>query len=1112
MVELDDTVHRMESEDHGSNGITPRGLADRLVDQQLWWRVCVEAVATRSDRLLEWYEGKDRATFGALAGRGEAAVQAARVLAGVGAALIGLPPDDRSAPLARALTHWSAANPLPRMPVTPSAQRMLSRCSHPGLRDVLSMIDRSAGDHTRAFLALQAAMLAGLPVTERCVRQVRVLFDHRGEEPMGKTGTLRVSVLPGGPSGLYPDPRTMTFFQADRGFVDALTAAWTYATRGRADPPCVLWSVTSVEGERQWRIEGDSLGAAFAVALCESLRGWSRVHVVRSRSAITGTVGADGSVGAVGGLDRKLEAAHRNNWRVVAPLPNRDACRTKPDGLKMSFVGNISQARRKAKRWLATRIMAGAGALLLVAGGAVVEQKLDRLGTESTAAREEQKREQRKNIATEMLMAAESLRESQPMTALKLAIAAVAVNDGPTTKASLLTALTVREDSTVLDDEGGVETVALGNDVAVAGGPSGVRLWNVRDRARPKVLASSKTASVFTEAGRDGGFVMAGHADGTIELWDPSNALQGVDATALDRPHIAPRAAAFFSGGRSGVIAWQDGMATIWTAQDGRITVQKTSRLAPTISWLALGADDHTLYVGTDRGTAVWELIARHSPALLRGPDPGMAYQEMAHAKRDRDEIALVRTEDKAVMLAMDNRLKPKRTYELAPVGRKEPVGSISMTPGGRTAISGSPSGIATVWQFSYNAGLGEYRPRAVFDGHTDAIVGTALSPDGALAMTVGRDGRTILWNLAHQDFTVRPLAGAKVFQAKERSDVVAVAGTPSAGGAFTLDAEGEAVVWGLANLHRPRRLGSLNGRGRAPVKAFALNAKGTLALVGSQNADPVLWDVSDPAAPRSFDPIRDRNQSVYAAAFSPDRDILVLSGDVEVGLWDVSKPNRPLRLGGIPANGHATRVAIRRTAATGSTYLLTADGGTARIWEVADPARPRSIGTVPGSGKITSVAFNPANDTVLISRDTRLLAEMWDIGDPAHPYQQPALGGHKEPVQAVALSANGRLALTAGGDGVVKVWNLIDPSRPQLLTPLAGHLGPVLSAMLLGNGGIALTGSADGDALLWDITELANIAANPVDRACQVARGSLSVQDWRRYAAELPYVNICPK
>jgi WD40 repeat protein len=1110
MAELDDAAHRMESDAQAGEWVTPRVLADRLVDQQLWWRVCAEAVATSSDRLLEWYDGLDRALFEALASRGEAAVHAARALAGIGAALTGVSSGDPAIQVGRALAHWSGAHALPRMPVTPSAHGLLATCAHSGLRDVLSLIDRSAGDQTRAFLALQAAMLAGLPVAERSVRQVRVLFDHRGEEQVGRTGTLRVFVLPGGPSGLYPDPRTMTFFQADRYFVDALTAAWSYATRGRTEPPCVLWSLTSVEGERQWRVEGDSLGAALAVALCESLRGWSwlripflaRFQVSRSRSAITGSVAADGSVGAVGGLDRKLEAAHQHRWRVVAPSANGDARRSKPDGLKLSLVGNVRQARRKAKRWLATRIIAGVGTLLLAATGSLVVDRLVQLDAESNAAEQNRQREQRRSTAAKLLMTAESLRESQPVTALQLGIAAVAVDDGPVTKASLLTALTVREESTVLTTVGGVQTAALGNGLAMVGGSAGVTLWNVKEPARPEVVASAKGASVVTEVGADG-FVLAGMADGTIQLWDPSNAYQQVNAEILARPRAVVQAATFFSGGRSGVIGWRDGTATIWTIVDGRVTVQKVVRLAPTLRWLAVGPDNHTLYAGTSQGTVVWELIDRYRPTQLHGPDPRMDYRAMAPGKRERDDIALALVGERAVMLDFEKRLNPKEKNELAIKDRKNPVRSIAMAADGRTGVIGGADGTAQAWRFVPVIGGRDYRPRALLDGHTDEIVATAVSPDGSTALTVGRDDKAILWDLSHQDVALAPIAEAG-------DEVVAVAGTPKAGSAFTLNAAGAAVVWGITNLSRPRRLGNINGRSRAPVGTFALSADGTMAFVGGKKSAPVLWDVSDPSRLRPFAPVKDRNRSVHAAAFSPDRGTLAISGDVEVALWDISIPDRPARLGGIPTHGHTTSVAIGRTSPE-HTYLLTGDGGVAVLWEMSDRAQPRLVGTLPGSGRLTTMAFDPASDTLLIGRATKLSAEMWDIRDPAQPYLLPALGDHNDPVQAVAFSANGLLALTAGADGVVNVWNLIDRSRPQRLTRLTGHVGAVRSAAILGDGGTALSGSSDGEALLWDITALANIAANPVDRACQEAGGGLSARDWQRYAPELPYTDICP-
>nr|BFE74456.1 hypothetical protein GCM10020092_077570 [Actinoplanes digitatis] len=179
------------------------------------------------------------------------------------------------------------------------------------------LADDANGPDAAAFglLDLLVRALTGEFPRRRREAQTPVLFDRRST---GGHGTLRLTLLDGGPPGLYPDPRAMLFLVGDRWFAQALDVAWRTAGKS-LHRRCVVWRLTTDDTPCD-EVTGGSLGAAFGVALTDLARRTPppiRVRRLDRRRAITAGLEPDQRLSPVTGVPNKLEAAVRRRLRVI---------------------------------------------------------------------------------------------------------------------------------------------------------------------------------------------------------------------------------------------------------------------------------------------------------------------------------------------------------------------------------------------------------------------------------------------------------------------------------------------------------------------------------------------------------------------------------------------------------------------------------------------------------------------------------------------------------------------------------------------------------------------------------------------------------------------------
>ncbi|WP_369217045.1 hypothetical protein [Streptomyces flavofungini] len=385
---------------------SPQSVVHELLGKrQLWWQCCSEAVRTdpawlrseRAGRLATWIDETAPERPSDTLTPALHAYLVARALSAPESGAAG-----RDDALARVRSAWASSGLLSAQaapgPVQPSGRGVdgLPADTRERLNACLERISRlpsGEGERTAApdgALMTAVLLMAGCATRRRPLVRVPVVFDETDPDDdaaPGATGILELREFPAGPPGLYPDPRAMTGLRSSDGqFATALGRAWVAAGPGRGSR-CVLWRLVMADRPAPLRIEGPSLGVAFALGLRELLRhprtrrpsaAWVRgvFYGLRPRTAVTGALGNGERLIGVSGMEGKLLAARRKGLRLVAPAANRSDAAHAPEPTDVRFAGTLRQADRYARRFRVARLVT---ALSLVAAavtsGVIVEHR-----------------------------------------------------------------------------------------------------------------------------------------------------------------------------------------------------------------------------------------------------------------------------------------------------------------------------------------------------------------------------------------------------------------------------------------------------------------------------------------------------------------------------------------------------------------------------------------------------------------------------------------------------------------------------------------------------------------------------------------------------------------
>ncbi|WP_158578992.1 hypothetical protein [Spongiactinospora rosea] len=977
------------------------------------------------------------------------------------------------------------------------------------------------------LLVIAALMMAGVAPRGRPVVRVPVVFGRSpgrsGEIPAveGATGVLELREFAPGPAGLYPDPRTMDGVRSPNArFASALATAW-HLTNAQAKGRCVVWRIIlSDEPSAPERIEGPSLGVAFALGLRALLRSRPAVGRLRDiffgprpRTVVTGALDMDGRLLRVADLDAKLLAARRKGFRLVAPEPNRlGVSAAAPRSGDVRFAATLRDADRYARQLRAGRIVVTALVLAAVTTGAFALHQRDLARTQQQIA-----------LISQVTARADQLRATDPSLAARVDIEAYRLNPAGDSYTRLI------EDAnkplpTVLDgfshsvhkvafspdgrmlaaaghddaeDTGIVRfwdmtnpahPVPLGEPLRVPGAPSmvfspagdilvtfsgplggaEVRLWDITDPARPRALGTAlpNTAGATPLAFSPDGHTLATGTNSYMEeqLWDVRDPARPVPLGRPLKHASAVNVVTFSPDSRFLVTSSVEDGARMWNVMDPAHPVL-LGKIWGALSVAMFTPDGHTLAVS---GGATVQLLNVTDPTravALGGPLTSILRNTRAMALSADGRILAIPGEERTFRLW--NITDPAHPSSIAPPMPGYDMAVMSFARDGRT--------IATTSRDHRRVHLW-HLPTALVTGHTKVVTSTVPAPNARILASASADNTVRLWNTSDPAHPT-PLSMITGF----RNTVISLAFSPDSRTLATLpNGERRVILWNLDEPTKPAVLSQINfplgagtgvsSVGFSPDGQTLATAISTVVVDGEHSVR--LWDVSDPVHPRPRGkPILTDADSTSSwmqtsFVFSSDGHTLVIAGRYTsntVQLWDVTDPDHPIR-SGPPITGGARLMALSPDGNTLATVSATL------------------IINGPGAGDI----------------------KLWDISDHNHPMLLgPPLTGYTSDVTALAFSPDGH-TLATSGDGV-RLWNVTDPAHPSAIGhPLAISTAELTSLAYVPNSQTLAIGGRDSTVRLWPTAvdvSVRQICANT---------DTPTRPQWQRYLPALPYHSKC--
>ncbi len=374
--------------------------------------------------------------------------------------------------------------------------------------------------------------------------------------------------------------------------------------------------------------------------------------------------------------------------------------------------------------------------------------------------------------------------------------------------------------------------------------------------------------------------------------------------------------------------------------------------------------------------------------------------------------------------------------------GHNSRVSSVRVSPDGRRIISNSENNTVRVWD------LGTGTCLRILEGHNEWVSSVSVSPDGRRAISGSKDNTVRVWDL-NTGACLRTLEGHNA----EVSDVSVCPDGRRAisGGGF---GDNTLRVWDLDTGACLRTLTC----GIAGVNSVSVSPDGRRVISGGCAGDSTVrvWDLDTGACLRT---LTCGIAGVNSVSVSPDgRRVISGSGDKIVRVWDI-ETGACLRT----LEGHNAGVSDVSVSPDGRRAISGGDNIVC-VWNL-DAGTNQRTSAVHSHG-VNSVSVSPDGRHAISSGGWDNILRVWDMktGSCLH-----TLENNKEGVYSVGVSPDGRRAISGGGfgDNTLRVWDL---DTGACLRTLEGHSSEVSSVSVSPDGRRAISGSRDNTVRVWDL------------------------------------------
>jgi WD40 repeat protein len=487
-----------------------------------------------------------------------------------------------------------------------------------------------------------------------------------------------------------------------------------------------------------------------------------------------------------------------------------------------------------------------------------------------------------------------------------------------------------------------------------SGDTGNVILWDITDRARPRLLTTlqinhAHDTGLATALSPDGKILATASTGNAATLWDIQNRTAPRQIAVL---HGASQGSvvevSFASDGHSLAASYTDHTVSVWNVGNPahpRLAANLGGHTAVVYS-LAFSSSEHLLATGGSDTTVLWNVTASADPRRLASTiSTGLGQTLTAVAFDPKSKGSLLAT------VSNGQRLTDNGKVILWDTGT-----------GSRVAALGALS------------------------GSDHQVVAISMSPDGMTAATANSDGTVVLWDIADPTHPRREAvwAGPRVQLSSAGRQV-----------AFSPDsrivASATSTGWSLRNNtnQHPIQLAGIPDNESSAAIAFSPDGN-TIAI--STNVGVALWDVSDRKHPRLLSELPGSAKIQMPIAFSPNGHMLITIpapfagipqdwSTVSPKLWDVTDRAHPALLATLPT--HTGIVALNGAFSPNGYLLATAnDNGTKILWDITDGRHPVEIATLPGNPQSAAAIAIAPDSQALAAGSTTDSASLWSIGD----------------------------------------------------------------------------------------------------------------------------------
>ncbi|MBU1699645.1 MAG: DUF4062 domain-containing protein [Candidatus Eisenbacteria bacterium] len=365
-------------------------------------------------------------------------------------------------------------------------------------------------------------------------------------------------------------------------------------------------------------------------------------------------------------------------------------------------------------------------------------------------------------------------------------------------------------------------------------------------------------------------------------------------------------------------------------------------------------------------------------------------------------------------------------------------VQSVSVTPDGRHAVSGSFDETLRIWDLGYDACL------QTLKGHAVGIPSVSVSPDGRRAVTGGADNTIRVWDL-ERGTCLRTLEG----HVGLRGTVNGVNVTPD--GRLAISGSGDKTlrIWDLESGACLRILEGHSGS----VESVSLTPDGRRAVSGSMDNTIRIWDLESGACLRILE---GHSGGVSGVNVTPDgRRAVSGSLDKTLRVWDLES-GACLRT----FDGHNKEIWSVNITPDGRRAVSGSLDKTLRVWDLESGMCSRDLDG--RNVKVWGLTVTP-NGRRAVSWHSDKTLQVLDLESGACLRTLDGSAG----INHLIVTPNGRRAVSVNRDNTLRVWDLEGSMSPRTL---AGHSGEVVSLCVTPDSQRAVSGSKDKTIRVWDL------------------------------------------